>query len=163
MGSGQSCWHWSVLAVLTNLSWDSDPLPLPMPPGTPFQPRASTPFLGHAVGMLFFSPVFGFIFCWSCLDPLKGPQDWFVTLPARETCCQLPALPTPFGCCGAAPWLVKLLLLAFVSFQHLASPVKKPTASKAGKLKMLVIHLLGKTDAGHAVLLRDHYFYDYGV
>lgn len=78
---------------------------------------------------------------------------------ARETCCQLPALPAPFGCCWAAPWLVRLLLclccghpwpLAFVLFQHLASPVKKTAAGRAGKLKVLVIYLLGKTDAGHA-------------
>lgn len=50
----------------------------------PFQLKASIPFLGHVVGIVFFSPFFGLIFCCSCLDPLKGSQDWFVTLPARK-------------------------------------------------------------------------------
>ena len=38
--------------------------------------------------------------------------------------------------------------------------MKKTTASGAGKLKVVVIHLPDKTDARHAVLLRVDYFYE---
>lgn len=116
------------------------------------------PIPGSCCGYIFFSPVFGFISCCSCLDPLRGPQDWFVTSllekPAASSLLCLPRLgavgllPGWWGYCSACavvtlgPWLL--------FFSNTWPPVKKTAAGRAGKLKVLVIYLLGKTDAGHA-------------
>lgn len=111
--------------------------------------RGLHPIPESCCGYIFFSPVFGFISCCSCLDPLRGPQDWFVTSllekPAASSLLCLPhlgavgLLPGWWGYCSACavvtlgPWLL--------FFSNTWPPVKKTAAGRAGKLKVLYYHI----------------------